>query len=69
MAYTGFAEEFVETQPRAGGLRRWLTGLFRSGSDLPAMAGDAKPRKLAGPLPGDRNARGYLGDLDIEVGF
>ncbi|MBS0563436.1 MAG: hypothetical protein JSR87_02820 [Proteobacteria bacterium] len=67
MAYTGFAEEFVQKQPRAGLLRRWFGGLFLSRSAAQAEATVAAP--LAGPLPGDHRARGYLADLDIEVGF
>ena len=69
MAYTGFGEDFVQTQPRVGTLRRWLSGLFPARRTVVAMSEAATPRKLAGPVPGDRRTRNYLGDLDIEVGF
>ena len=67
MAYTDITGSFETTKPEAGALRRFLSGFFAARSDR--MAAAPAPRKLAGPLPGDKRARGYMADLDIEVGF
>lgn len=67
MAYTGLAGNFDISESKSGGLRRWLANFFAARSDV--MTAPTAGRKLAGPLPGDLRARGYLSDLDIEVGF
>lgn len=67
MAYTGLAGNFDIPVSRSGGLRRWLANFFAARSEMTAVA--STDRKLAGPLPSDLRARGYLNDLDIEVGF
>lgn len=67
MAYTGLAGNFDIPESKSGGLRRWLATFFAPRSEV--AAGPRSDRKLAGPLPGDLRARGYLADLDIEIGF
>lgn len=67
MAYTDIAGSFEATKPNTGALKRFITTFFSARSDRMGIA--AAPRKLAGPLPGDKRARGYMDDLDIEVGF
>ncbi len=67
MAYIGLADNFDIPQTKTGGLRRWLANFFAARSDV--IAGPRSERRLAGPLPGDLRANGYMADLDIEVGF
>lgn len=69
MAYTGFAGDY--SQERAGGfsLRRWVASVFHPTPNAGAGEQPATARGLFGPLPGDARAKGYMGDLDIEVGF
>jgi hypothetical protein len=67
MAYTDITGSFDTAKPQGGTLRRFLSSFFAARSDR--MAAAPAPRKLAGPLPGDKRARGYMADLDIEVGF
>lgn len=67
MAYTGLAGNFDIPESKSGGLRRWLANFFAARSEV--MTAPPAGRKLAGPLPSDLRARGYLNDLDIEVGF
>ncbi len=70
MAYIDVSDDFSAKDDRHVGLFRSLvTTLFGH----PAVKCDTNvidmPRKLAGPAPGDRRARGYMADLDMEVGF
>jgi hypothetical protein len=67
MAYTDITGSFDTAKPEAGALKRIFVSFFAARSDR--AAGPTGGRKLAGPLPGDKRARGYLDDLDIEVGF
>lgn len=67
MAYTDLAGRIGETKREEGALRRFLATFFAARSERTATG--PEPRKLAGPVPGDIRARGYLDDLDIEVGF
>lgn len=67
MAYTDITGSFETTKPTTGALKRFIATFFAPRSDRMGTA--AAPRKLAGPLPGDKRARGYMDDLDIEVGF
>ncbi len=69
MAYTEFAEYFDAPAARPGLMRRLVTALFHSGPDQVVADGTEVPRRLAGPNPRDARARGYMADLDIEVGF
>lgn len=69
MAYTGFAEYFDAPAARPGLLRRMITALFAARTRESVADGTEVPRKLAGPIPADRRARGYMADLDIETGF
>lgn len=69
MADTGFAEYFDAPAVRPGLVRRLVSALFSSGVQDVATDGTEVPRRLAGPLPGDRRARGYMADLDMEAGF
>lgn len=69
MAYTGFAEYFDAPAVKPGLVRRMITALFASEAEEIVADGTEVPRRLAGPMPGDRRATGYLGDLDTEVGF
>lgn len=67
MAYTGFVEDFSADKPRQGVFRRAIARLL---SEPKAMTGGPEtPRKLAGPVPGDKRAQGYMADLDMEAGF
>ena len=68
MAYTNLAGSFDAPVAEPGALKRFLASFFAARTDR-AMVGRPEARKLAGPMPGDRRARGYLDDLDIEVGF
>jgi hypothetical protein len=67
MAYTDVAGHVVLAKPAHGAWRRFLTSFFAPRSTR--MGEPPVSRKLAGPLPGDARAKGYLADLDIEVGF
>ncbi|HQY43993.1 MAG TPA: hypothetical protein PK450_07420 [Paracoccaceae bacterium] len=67
MAYTDISGSFDTSKPEAGALKRFFVTFFAARSDRSAST--TAPRKLAGPLPGDKRARGYMADLDIEVGF
>lgn len=67
MAYSGLAGNFDVSQTKSGGLWKWISNFFSARSD--AALGPYAERKLAGPLPGDMRANGYLADLDIEIGF
>lgn len=73
MACSGFGESFNAPRGHAGGnFRRLIAGLFAwrfvdSGDVTPVV--QASARKLAGPDPRDHRARGYMADLDMEVGF
>ena len=74
MAYTGFGDTFDAPHAEAGGsFRRWIAGLFawRSAQTPETAAPLPEPsrRKLAGPDPRDARARGYMADLDMEMGF
>lgn len=68
MAFIGLNEGFAASRaPRDSvfaRLRRDLAARIRGKAES-----DAAPRRLAGPDPRDPGARGYLADLDIEVGF
>ncbi len=73
MAYTGFGESFNAPRAQAGGnFRRLIAGLFAwrfvDNEEAPQVL-QASARKLAGPDPRDQRARGYMADLDMEVGF
>lgn len=67
MAYMDFATSPDAHKARDGSLRRWIASLFAARQ--PVMVYAEASRKLAGPMPGDIRARGYMADLDIEVGF
>lgn len=69
MADTGFAEYFDAPAVRPGLVRRLVAALFSPQGQDVVTDGTEVPRRLAGPLPGDRRARGYMSDLDMEVGF
>lgn len=68
MAYIGLNDGF--DAPREPGnslfarLRRGLAARIRGEEERVAA-----PRRRAGPDPQDPRARGYLADLDMEVGF
>ncbi len=67
MAYTDITGNFDTAKTEVGALKRFFVSFFAARSDR--VVGQTGARKLAGPLPGDKRARGYLDDLDIEVGF
>lgn len=67
MAYTDVAGHVVIAKPAQGAWRRLLTTFFAPRSQR--FGESPAARRLAGPLPGDARAKGYLADLDIEVGF
>lgn len=67
MAYTDITGSFETAKPEIGALKRFFTAFFAARSDRAAVS--VEPRRLAGPVPGDKRARGYMADLDIEVGF
>jgi hypothetical protein len=69
MAYTGFAERYDAPVERKGLFARLIDALTAPRRGEAEATGMEVPRRLAGPLPGDRRARGYLADLDIETGF
>lgn len=75
MAFAGYGDSFEAPRaPRpAGAFWRWITDLIigRPTQSDTRQSGlvDEMPRKLAGPDPKDPRAKGYLADLDIEVGF
>ncbi len=68
MAYTDITGSFETAKPEVGALKRFVATFFAARSERMGTAASA-PRSLAGPLPGDKRARGYMDDLDIEVGF
>ena len=64
MAYIEIATSYSAPSAKAG-LISTLVSMFRSGhGESAALKSEPAPRKLAGPLPGDRRARGYLDGLD-----
>jgi hypothetical protein len=69
MAYTGFAGEYSQERAGAFSLRRWVASVFHPMAKADGSEKPAAGRALFGPLPGDARAKGYMGDLDIEVGF
>ncbi len=74
MAYTGFGDSFGAQQTQTNGsFRRWVSGLFAWRSTVAqqdaAQIEEPQRRKLAGPDPRDLRARGYMADLDMEMGF
>lgn len=68
MAYADVSGAYEGTKSEAGALRRWFVNFFSARADQ-VTYNSAPVRKLAGPVPGDLRGRGYLADLDIEVGF
>ncbi|MGB3148312.1 MAG: hypothetical protein WBA91_11235 [Paracoccaceae bacterium] len=63
MAYLDLVSGSDSAKEQSSAFQRWITALFAPRVPTPPA------RKLAGPLPGDLRAQGYLADLDIEVGF
>jgi len=67
MAYLGISGSYDAPRSDAGFFGRLFAGWFAARAGRPKVGADATPRKLAGPAP--RDAKGYLADLDMEVGF
>ncbi len=67
MAYTDFVDDYAAAPAGSGLLARiahWVRPRPVTGEMAPGLA-----KRLAGPDPLDARTRGYLADLDTEVGF
>lgn len=69
MAFTDFAGDYSQARASGFSLRRWVASVFHPMPCSKDADTNTAARKLFGPLPGDARARGYMGDLDMEVGF